>query len=377
MMAVPKPLRRLISGLALLAGSGGAFAAVVVDLYEAQVAVQDRSDEARRQGEIDALSAVLVKLTGRAEANASELSISGAQAVRNLVEQFSYRSPAPSAPGADKSGADKSGAVKQLLVVRFDPVALGALVSNAGVSVWPRTRPLTFIALGVDESGARRLLSADDSGLIALALREVASARGLPIAVPLMDLRDQRAMGPADVWGGFFDRINAVATRYRAEAAVFGTAEATGNDLWRAEWALRVGSEAHAWSADGLDAHALSTRIIGSVVEVIAASFTTAAENATSMPSDSRLHVDGSVDGNGLDMIIDGVTDAGRYGSLMAYLRSLDGVMRVDVVSLGADRAVVSVHTSGPVSSLRRLLDIGGTLSLSRDGERPEYQLMR
>lgn len=364
-MMLPTISRTLIllaavwAGLAAHAQTGPSAA-----LYEAEVSVADRSGPARAEAERTALSAVLVKLTGRGDASADEVLSGPTAAVPGLVEQFQYR--ASNTPGVDR------------LRVRFDPSAVDSLLRVAGIRSWPKTRPLTVIVLGVDEFGARRVLGAADPGPLGPALRAAAEDRGLPSALPLMDLRDQGAIGAADVWGSFIDRIRAGVGRYRAEAIVFGRADRQADDKWSAEWSLLIGSERADWRAAGLGAEALAERIIGDVADRLAATFVTEAPTTSATAPVFNTGPDlVESRGDGFEIVVTGVGEPRDYGTILSYLSGLDLVERVDVLGLNDGRLTLSLVTGADAGSLRRLLDFGRTLSLGSEGARPEYRLSR
>jgi uncharacterized protein len=346
-----RALAKLLIVVSTFALSPGAMAIAATELYEAEVLVADRTDPVRSGAEVEALSLVLVKLSGRSDATASEVLQSSQVSVASLVEQFQYR------------GEEAEDEVDPLrLWVRFGAQAIDRLIDDAAIAIWPRTRPLTFILLGVDEGGARRVLAADDLGALPEAIRKAASARGLPIVQPLMDLGDRRAIGPTDVWGGFADRIVAAATRYRAEAIIHGTLNSVGAQTYDAQWTLLLGDERSNWSRSAVTTDELARLMVNSVADSMVAAFTPAS---------------GGAPGEAMEVVVHGIDSAGAYGATLSYLRSLDVVERIEVQGIGAGQATFTVHSRGGASALRRLIEIGNRLEQIRGAGGPQYRLNR
>lgn len=333
---------------ATAAGASG-----VADLYEAEVRVADRDLPARADGFARALQAVLVKLTGDRDVDPARV-LEADTDVAALADRFQY---------VQGEEADAT----PLLRVRFDAAALDALLASSGLPQWPRPRPLTALFIGMDVDGQRSVLSADDSEL-ARALLGAARQRGLPVLLPLMDLQDQRALGPADLWGGFEDRLRAAAARYGADALVHARLTAQDAATWSASWALRAGPRQRDWQRDALSAGALAEVLIDAVVDELAGAFSRgAATGVSSAPATGA----GSV----LELVVTDIDSPRAYASALGHLRSLDLVERVDVRSVAAGRVVLAVHFRGREAALRELIDIGNTLVLSADGAPPEYRL--
>ena len=184
--------------------------------YEGEVLVADTSMSCT-DAERGALQAVLVKLTGRKNVLVGDVLRDPQTPPAAFIQQFQYR-----------GGSRADGTDPLRFWAKFDSAAIDALLAESGVAVWPRTRPLTAVVLGLDEGGARRVLPADDVSSLIASIKASADARGLPIVLPLMDLRDRVAVGPQDLWGGFEDRIAAAADRYGAEAILYGTVTVAG-----------------------------------------------------------------------------------------------------------------------------------------------------
>lgn len=107
------------------------------------------------------------------------------------------------------------------LLATFDESRVRDLLQRAGFTLWTGRRPqlLLWIAENHPERGVRLVSRAEQRPLIEK-LRQASERRGLPMMMPLMDLQDQMAITPRDVWGRFEREILQASTRYPTEGVV-------------------------------------------------------------------------------------------------------------------------------------------------------------
>jgi hypothetical protein len=222
-----------------------------------------------------------------------------------------------------------------------------------GMPVWGPERPLTLLWVAADDGlGGRALLGANDTGdsegarspamatllnTLRADLVAVADERGLPIALPLLDLEDLGGVTFADVWGGFEDRVTAASQRYRADAVLIGRVRpgVTGHEV---QWLFLRGTERRALVGgalrDGLDAAA----------DAYAAELSTiGAASAT------------------LIRVLD-VASSADYGRVMSYLEQQSVLQAVDVEGLANGVLDLRVAARGDARVLERILALGGVL---------------
>jgi hypothetical protein len=307
-------------------------AAVFPDLYVVQVATDPTASDQRAAATKSAMERLLVRVTGdRGAALEPELAPLIADAARYLNSYGIVRR------GQAQVGFNASR-VEQ---------ALGALDRP----VWGTERPLTLAWVAFDDgAGGRALLGANPlqadipaslSEMLEAARTEltaVADERGLPLALPLLDLEDLNAVTFADVWGGFEDRVLEASARYRADAVLIGRVHvsALGNEV---QWLLVKNGERAALEGaalrDGLDAVADRSAAELSVVG-----------GATS----TRLTV--------LD-----VATVADYGRVLRYLERLSVLQSVDVESFEHGALSLKVVARGDAKVLGRVLALGGVLT--------------
>jgi len=217
-------LRGAALGLALLLALavGPAAGQALSDLGQVTVAVDDQSDAAREAGFGNAVTAVLVRLTGRPGVAGSDAVAGIVERAGRFVQQFRYE-------------RDGEGALQ--LRTRFDTNALREALVRAGVPVWQRDRPPVLVWLAVERGGRREMVGSEQGATEREAMLEAAAELGLPLLFPLMDLEDQRRVSFADVAGGFAEPVLAASERYDTPVVLAGRLRASGEG-WEARWLL-------------------------------------------------------------------------------------------------------------------------------------------
>ncbi|HEV2321384.1 MAG TPA: DUF2066 domain-containing protein, partial [Gammaproteobacteria bacterium] len=248
---------RLLSSFALavlLCGTLPVHAVPVSGLYEASVPVTDRTSTARSVALQQALSAVLVKITG-ARSVPGTLTPMLADPNRYL-QQYSYEQ-APVDPSAPAVSTDGSPAL--VLWAKFDPKVVNQDVSAARMSLWGMERPRTLVWLALQDSSGGRLLPAADASSLMQALTNAAQQRGIVLLFPQLDAIDRAALGVPDVAGFNLDRISAASARYRPDAVLVGSVTPFGNGQYAAHWELLNGAEQETWQTPPGDEMAVAT----------------------------------------------------------------------------------------------------------------------
>jgi hypothetical protein len=329
---------RVIAACLVLAGAGLAEAATFPDLYAIivpRVAGSGPDARARSQDETVrfAMTQLLTRVTGRRDA-AFEPRLGGLiEQARDFVEQI--------------GPVDRDN-----LIVRFNATNVENALVRLDQPVWGPERPLTLVWIAVDAGlGQRELLSAEsqiDSALqqsdltaqldaIRDELAQLADERGLLLALPLLDIEDLTALGFADVWGGFNDRIERASQRYAPDDVLVGQLRLTSFGP-SARWTLLRGGRQIAVPGqtvrEGLDG----------LADIYAAEFSTLGRASTAV------------------LTIDGVDSLEAYGRVMRYLESLSMLEAIAPDALEHGSLRVRVEVRGGESALRRVFGLGELL---------------
>jgi uncharacterized protein len=306
-------------------------AATFADLYAVIVTPSPEAEDPRAEGVRLAMGQLLTRVTGRRDAGWDP-------ELAGLVER-----------AADYVDAVGFETTDQLLV-RFNGRAVERALTELNRPIWGPERPLTLIWLALDGlAGERAILSADpvDVGAtpamselleqLRQELRAAASERGLPITLPLLDLEDLNAIGFADIWGGFSDRIEAASARYGADSWLIGKARVTDFGI-AVQWSLVDGGRQRVVVGgavrDGLD----------SLADFYAAEFATLGGTRAAR------------------IMVSGVQSVDDYGRLMRYLENLSVLEAVQVESLADGAVTLRLAARGDDAVLERLLSLSGVL---------------
>lgn len=314
--------------------------AVRVDgLFEAEVEAAGRDSGARDAALARALETVLARLTGGRTSLQSAAAADLLESPGRYVEQYRYREV-----------AREDGEQERLLLwAQFDGVSLARDIRRAGLPYWGAERPDMLAWLAVDERG-RRYLVAESGGEVAELVRRAARRHGLPLALPLMDVEDRRAVEFTDVWGGFSDRIQAASQRYRPQALLSARLERRAGGDWRADWQLVNGANRLAWSAH---AQTLDALLDAGAAEAAAR----LAQRYAVVSTASGMRT----------LVVEGVQSLDDYARVSAYLAGLSPVDRVDVLRVAPGTVEFNLLLSADERSLRQLIALGRVLRQSED----------
>lgn len=315
-------------------------AAVQVDgLYRATVPVTDRSEAVRATAFQQALSQVLVKVTGDAAAASSPALATALQQPSQYIQQYGYRQ-STSSPGTP---------VALQLQVRFDPPAIDQLLSAAQLPLWGRERPLVVMWVGVDPAGAGRYIVAGDGDPAHAdargALQQAADARGLPVLFPLLDLQDQGAVRFSDLDGGFMDTVVAASARYEGNAVVAGVVRPSVGGQWRGQWWLVFRHQTDHWVTQGAGRDAALAAGVDGVADRLAALLAVGGGMQASQMADGAMRVE-----------IAGVTQVSAYARIDHLLTRLAPIASAQMVAASGDRVTFSVTPRGSVDDVARNL---------------------
>jgi hypothetical protein len=331
----------------------GAFSAAVEDLYEYEVAVPDQSVEARNAGIQQALTQVLIKVSGKTDA-ALEASIQPKlkEAVR-YVQQYRYRQLAPSA---------QTGSTGEMrLWVKFDAAAIGELLGEADLPVWEQqARPDLLVWLALEEDGQRRLLGADmEAGLPPL-LTKHAQRRGLNVVLPLLDLEDRERLSVSDVWGEFHEAIWAASERYHSDGVLVGRLSRLSGGQWTGYWTLLQEAAVETWEVHNQTLNQVLASGIDNAADLLANRFVGGAQTAQE---------------NTFMLIVEEVTSLRDYAHVMQFLQSLSAVRRVALSEVTPSRLRVQLGAQTDREGLIRAMSLGRLIPI--DGVENEALVYR
>lgn len=347
----PGPFHSILMGMLLFLGSlyPPLYAGEIDRMYEVEVAVADRSADARAEALRQAMSRVLIRVTGEREAARLIGVDTLLEQPGRYVQQFNYLTSPERA---------EAGEALQLRV-RFDGAAIERVLRDQGLPIWGRERPtaLLWLALGGEQ---RRLIAEDSEHALRQVAAEISRQRGLPVLFPLMDLQDQAQVGYADVWGGFDETVLAASQRYQPQAVMLGRLQ-QGAGGWQGRWTLHFGRDTLTWTTSGDGA-----------AETLAAGLNTAADRLALRLAVRALGTVGEVQ----RIRVRDVFSLDDYARTLEYLQQLTSVRDVQVLAVEPDSLDLLLALDGDMQTLSRLLSIGRVLNSVSETPEPVYRLL-
>ncbi len=318
-------------------------------VYSAEVQVNSQTDQAREAAYPRALAAVLSKISG----DASVVNRPGVtQELRNArahVDGYDYRQD----QGTSPAGAPT---FRTMLVVRFVPENVDALVSALGLPVWPQPRPKPVLWLAIDDGSGPRLLSTAHVNA-ARPLLDRAQERGYRLGLPAGSAAEQAAIGA--IWRNDPAAIARASAAYSPPMQLIGKLFRSGNG-WTAEWTF-------------VDAgRVLATRSISDSDARRALS--SGADVAADALIQRYAKVPPSEPAGTYRVVFTGVRSADDYLRVSGLLQRLSVVRRIAPVRADGDRLEFDLDLLTGLSGFERMLGVDAPVEVV-EGATGEYRI--
>lgn len=301
-------------------------------IYQAQVPVKDQSASARTKAIRQAMSQVLVRLTGEAGIGQSPAAQAILKQSAQLMQSYSYVKTSNG----------------QALQASFDPSGMKAAVKARHLPLWDAERPLTLVWLAVRGPNGRDLVSSSDAPDSAAGLVDTARARGIPLIFPLMDLQDQHLVSFSDVWGGFQQPVEKASQRYSHSNVLMADAQG-GNGGWQVQWTLLRGTnQSRQWRTRGSSLNAALAAGANRLANFYAQRF--AVVPGTGHSETQRV-------------VVDGVDSMQELASVMSYLQGLTAIQSVHLWRIDGTTVTWRVVTDASSDYLGHVLGLSALLT--------------
>jgi hypothetical protein len=348
--------RRTTTVLCLLHLIGGlpSHGAEVRTLFQAEVVVSSKDEGARDQDIRRALQLVLGRTI-----SPTALASRGAGAILdkavNYVLSYEY---------ASRPASDPSSVRIDLLRVNFDQPRLTDALRRKGISAWGEQRPELLLWLAVGDVRRQEWFLPELMPEIDRQLRFAADQKGLPYALPLLDLADQQSLSIEDIRSGADEPIRTASARYEATDALAGRLSRTDDNGWEAVWRLYPANAAPtAWQGQ-----------YNSLAEAMQAGFDGAYAKL------SERYIPAKPQGETrLELRVTGVSSLAEVSKVANYLGSLSLIKSVEWLRVEPNQAVFRLVARGDRTSLEQAFALGRMLRPAEgDGFRGmNYQLQQ
>jgi hypothetical protein len=312
-------------------------------LYTVRQPVDDQSESNRQQAARQALLEVLSRVTGLGTIPRNQpINSALARPDRFYSEYVFVRS--------DQANS-QDGTAALALEVRFQEQAILELVRTARLPIWWSGRPLSMAWMVVEQDGQRSLLR--DGGQLELgqAMHRQARKRGLPMALPLLDLQDSLQVSSGIVWGNFLPTLIRATDRYGINQLIVGRMRAETVDdqtLYSGDWQVAFAQDLDPVT---INFSGLTAEQAANVATELATSYFAPA--MTVFAGDQFDHI----------LHVDKVTEIGQYARMMKYFRQFEFVEDVTVASIVDGKMALNVSTAASAKLLLSLLTRDGRLA--------------
>ncbi|BES71849.1 hypothetical protein RE428_28670 [Marinobacter nanhaiticus D15-8W] len=329
-----------------------ASAVTVEGLYRTQVPVAGSTEEAQQAAYAEGLRQVLSRVAGNREVLESEQIGPLLDNAESLLQSYQYqRSP---------EGTD-------MLSLTFGSVAVNRALADMQVPVWGANRPLTLAWVAVDSGRDRWVLTSNDDGLDergrwARAFSEAAAERGLPLALPPEEVRQDRDL-LSEIRGQFMENLQAKAKNYAGNLVSVVNVSRRGSD-WEARWRLEGPAFNETGEIRGAgSSEALADAVVDAWADKLAARYSVEAGEVS--------------DAQRVDLKIENVASLEAYGAVLNSLNGMTPVVSAGPVRVNGNVATMRVSFSGELSVLQEYIALDsrfvpqqvGSESVSMAGE--------
>ena len=319
-----------IFALILACFSLHSFAEEVSGLYTGLVPVADQSAESRDFAVTQALSQVLIKLTGNSKIMQSTRVQPFLTNPNAFVAGIGFRNLS-SVDGDDQTG----------LEVSFDPQALDQLIRQAQLPVLPSNRPRLLVWIVRDDAlQGRGFVGQDFSDAALQSFDRAMKTRGMPYLIPNFDLQDQLSLSVNEAWSLRADLIGPASDRYNT-------------DGWIALrfYTTSTGEVRGAWLYKGADSRQLNDFRSAAGEEFMAAAVDDLIDNlATTFTYVPQINT------NELLVRINNVGSFSQYQLVLAQLKKLQVVDSLDLYAVEGDQLTLAVGVEGGAELLHSAL---------------------
>ena len=310
--------------IAALSWGGVALSVTRAEMYQATAPVADRSEAAQSAAFQNAMKTVLIRVTGRRNADEDPALSSLVSNARRYVQQY-------------RAAADGQ------LWVSFDGPAIERWLTQNGQPLWGHERPTTLVLLAVQSSGqAGSVITTDESSELKSAIDGAAASRGLPLVWPNSAELQRFHIDFGALNSGSPSTFVDIARRMGSDGVLIGRASgASANANVRWTHLFQDRSSEYSGTLEGVNRAA----------DLYAGMF---AASGGLVP---------------VDIEVSGLNDLRDYASVESYLESLTFISHVSVESLSGDTVRFRLSTRGGLDSLQRALSLNGRLQPVAAGE--------
>ncbi|MEH6582407.1 MAG: DUF2066 domain-containing protein [Halioglobus sp.] len=321
--------------LLLMVASAPGFAVVVEDLYEAEVAVKDHSAQALSAASREALSEVLVKVSGSVAVLQNPAIGTALGEARSYVQQYSYT-------------RDEDARGDLAARFEFDRSVVSRLVTEAGAPLWTANRPAVLVWIVAQDAKGRQFVSREVAPDVMMTLEQGFSQRGVPVRFPLFDLQDTASLAIDDAWRLQAAPIFNASERYGVQDILAGRLTGLSTGEWVGDWTYFSGRNRidRSLTVDSVDSFLLEG--VSLVAEQMAGRYAVAASGATA---------------GGIAMTVAGVNSYGDYAKIVSWLEGLELIEHANIETIRGQEIELRLVARADAGQLKTIIELNKRLT--------------
>lgn len=311
-------------------------AVVVDDLYTAEVSVSDHTQQALSIASRDALSEVLVKVSGSVDVLENPSIASAVKRSRSYVQQYAY-------------SRDEGASGELFARFEFDRSVVSKLVTEAGVPFWTANRPSVLVWMIIETPDGREFLNFDTAPEVMAELTAEFARRGVPVQFPLYDLNDAAIMTTESLWQLTESTLQFASTRYRASNILAGRLVRLSDGRWVGDWSYLFEA----------------SRIDRSIPVGPPTVFLQSGVSLVAQEMSSRYAVASSPDvTTGVTMRVSGVSTYSEYARIVSWLEEVELIEYANVETISADEIQLNLVAQADAKQLAAIIELNEHLLL-------------
>ncbi len=312
----------------------------VTELYQVRLMVPEQNSLPDNRQVRQGFSQVLVRVAGQRTVLGKPLVQQQLDNAGSYLERYAYQT-------TQQVTQTPEGTQRlQQLTLDFSPTAVNDLLNRSGVTLVGDQRPTVLLWLASDQFGNPDFMGTDSRFFASL--KQVATERGIPLQMPLLDLEDQSALPISDLWGLFANPIEDASLRYRPDVVLAARLQHRTDGSVELSWMLIDRGNPQRQQARGSAEQALSQMMEQTADQLFAPVV------QTELPQFQA----------GLAMQVSNVNSFDAYLRLVDLMRSLPVVKAVNPESVASGSVTLRLLLDGSEQQLQQAVSLDNRLIL-------------
>lgn len=307
-------------------------------LYSGSIPVTSQSQAQRMSALPEALSQVLVKVSGNSAVTTIPRIKDNLSKANSMLISYRY----------EKNTNTEDTIHPYLLVANFNAGNVDRLLKNSHQAIWGNDRPLLLFWIATQNVSQSQLISNDDNPDLYRAISHSATQRGLPVTFPLFDLTDLSDISAKDIIKNNEKNIIIASQRYPHMGIVTIVLSQDADNIWQSKAVLEQNGQQQQFMTSGNTQNEAVTSTLNQIADELASNY-------------AVLHT-GQERGHQYTITVYGIKSLDTFAEVSQYLKQLSLVQAVMINEISPDSAIFSVTISGDQNALMQAISLDNQL---------------